>query len=71
MRFKDPSEESPHVPPFVLVIQQNGFHFVFIIHRFVIRGVLRLSVLDFRPQSLFILTLVWPEGAPVRALPGL
>ena len=46
MRLKDPSEESPHVPPFVLVIQQNGFNFVLIVHRFVIRGVLRLSVLD-------------------------
>ena len=64
MRFKDPSEQSPHVPPFVLVIQQNGFHLVLVIHRFVIRGVLRLSVLDFRPQSLFILLPLFGPRAP-------
>ena len=64
MRLKDPSEQSPHVPPFVLVIQQNGFNFVLVIHRFVIRGVLRLSVLDFRPQSLFFLLPLFGPRAP-------
>ena len=65
MRLKDPSEESPHVPPFVLVIQQNGFNFVLIIHRFVIRGVLRISVLDFRSQRLFIFLPLFGLRAPL------
>lgn len=74
MRLEDPSEKGPHVPPFVLVIKQNGFHFVLIIHRFVIWRVLNIWIrirLLIRFLPFLPLTLVWPEGAPVRALPGL
>ena len=44
MRLEDPSEKGPHVPPLVLVIQQNGFNFVLIIDRFVIWRVLNIWI---------------------------
>ena len=73
MRLEDPSEKGPHVPPLVLVIQQNGFNFVLIIDRFVIWRVLNIWIRIKLLITVFdsYLTLVWPEGAPVRALPGL
>ena len=44
MRLEDPSEKGPHVPPLVLVIQQNGFNFVLIVDRFVVWRVLNIRI---------------------------
>lgn len=52
MRLEDSSEKGPHVPPLVLVIQQNGLHLVLVIVRFVIWRVLNLSGLNFSALSL-------------------